>query len=143
PPTHMLEKLGGFLSAPAAGNPLEIARQYLSDHAADLGLNAADITNAIVTDQYTDDSSGITHIYLRQTLAGVPIIGADMSVHVMSDGRMLGANSSFMAGLKAIAQPAREISPQSALSAAAAALDLNSPELSLDPIHQKLQYYPT
>src|SRR5262249_36968796 len=95
PPTRMLENLGGFLTARQDGDPLDIARSYMTSRAADLGLSGADIANAVVTDQYTDAPSGVTHIYLRQTYNGLPIVGAEMGVHVMPDGRILSATSSF------------------------------------------------
>jgi len=167
PATHVLEKLGGFLSSPREGKPLDIARDYLSAHAGDLGLKPVDIQNAIVTDQYTDKSSGVTHIYLRQTFDGLPIVGAEMGIHVMPDGRILTANSSFIpkqtetqvdGGQGAASGP--QISADMALRSIALALGLpttqtpvagvvdgeqvlNASTLSYDPIPTEKKYFAT
>src|SRR5258707_9756348 len=70
PPVYMLTNPTGLLSGPAAGQPLDIARTYLSDHAADFGLSPDDLSDSVVTSQYSDDDTGITHVYLRQRVNG-------------------------------------------------------------------------
>src|SRR5215212_3793236 len=73
PQEKFLFKHGNALTAPAKGKALIIAQTYLSAHAADLGLVPADVANPIVTDQYTDKDTGVTHIYLRQQLNKLPV----------------------------------------------------------------------
>src|SRR3982751_1606666 len=75
PPQHTLASTGGqLLSAPAAGDPLGVALQYLAAHAAELGVSVQDLRDPIVTNQYTDADSGQTHIYLAQRINDLPVV---------------------------------------------------------------------
>ena len=164
PPTRVLQDVStGFISAPRRGKPLDVARQYISAHVADLGLRASDVTGAIVTDQYTDQPSGVTHVYLRQSFNGLPVVGAEMGVHLAADNRVISVTSSFIAGLgdkQTGKAPATKLAAKSALPLAASALHLNTskgttvvtagdgttitdPKLSLDPIPAQARYYAT
>src|SRR5438477_13132468 len=67
PPDYTLENLRGFLSGPKDGDKLSVARTFLAAHANELHVTPDDLAGAIVTDQYTDADTGITHIYMRQT----------------------------------------------------------------------------
>ena len=60
-----------FLSKPSTGSPLDIALKFLRNNAAKLGVSAVDFANPLVTDQYTDAPTGVTHIYLRQQFNGL------------------------------------------------------------------------
>ena len=71
---------------------------YLTSNADKLGLSAADVTQSIVTDQYTDSNSGMTHIYLRQALHDLPVNNANLNINVAADGRILNVGSEFVAG---------------------------------------------
>jgi Zn-dependent metalloprotease len=52
-----------------------------NQYAKQYGLSAADIENYVITDQYTDKQSGITHVYLRQVVNGIEIFNANSSLH--------------------------------------------------------------
>src|SRR5438045_3385123 len=101
PPQTTLQKTGQFLSPAKAGASLKIAQDFLTAHAGDLGLLPGDLSSAIVTDQYTDADSGVTHIYLRQVYNGLPVINGNLGVNVARDGRIINVNSSFVSGLSA------------------------------------------
>jgi subtilisin-like proprotein convertase family protein len=83
-------------SVASSADPLSIAVNYLKAHASELGLNTKALRSYKVTDQYTDNNSGLTHIYLRQMYRGIEIINADASVHIAADGRVISASSSFI-----------------------------------------------
>src|SRR5262245_32112590 len=51
----------GFLTEPAAGDPLDIALSYLRDHTAKLGLTADDLSDIVVQDRYVSQHNGVTH----------------------------------------------------------------------------------
>lgn len=88
---------------------LETVTVFLSSNASDFGLTADDVANFIVTDQVVTDHNGVTHVYLRQTHQGLPIVGADINVNVASDGSVLSVHSSFVpdvASLNLSASPA-------------------------------------
>lgn len=82
--------------APAGTAPLQIALEHLRRNARKLGLTAADVADPLVTDQYTDSDTGITHIYLRQRYKGTEVANADLSVHVMRDGTVLSTAGGFV-----------------------------------------------
>src|SRR6476620_1921133 len=75
-----------FLTGPNAGNPIDIALAYITANKAQLGLTAADISAMAVTDQYTDKDVGTTHIYLRQTQAGIQVYNGNINVNVARNG---------------------------------------------------------
>ena len=72
----------GFLTGPAAGDPLAIALAYIREHRAELGLSEDDLGDFVVKDRYTSPNNGVTHIYLRQRLDGIEVYGADINVNV-------------------------------------------------------------
>ena len=96
-----LTSQGGFLTDPAAGDPLDIAIGYLQDNAVELGLSPVDFNHFMVTDQFVSEHTGTTHIYLRQTYNSLEVINADINVNVTADGRILNLGSTFVSGLNA------------------------------------------
>jgi hypothetical protein len=62
PPGQWLARRGGFLTGPVQGSPVDVAMNYLTSHARDLGLSPDDISRAIVTDRYTDPDTHVTHL---------------------------------------------------------------------------------
>jgi subtilisin-like proprotein convertase family protein len=106
-----LQQPGGFLSAPASGDTLALAMEYLHAHLQELGLRPADLAGARVASQYTDATTGITHINLRQTLHGLDIVNADLGIHVDGAGRIIHVTSSFVggSGVKDTGRPAATV----------------------------------
>ena len=98
PDGHFLQASNGYLTQPAAGAPLNIAINYLSTHANQLGLLPADVVNPIVTDLYKDADTGLAHIYLRQRFNNLPVVNANLNVNVTRDGRVLSVGGGFIAG---------------------------------------------
>ncbi len=101
PPAYNLFELGGYLSESSNGEPLDIAMAYLTSHADSLGISSQDVLNSIITDQYTDSDTGLTHIYLRQEFNGLEVVNANMNVNITADGRVLNVGSTFVNGLSA------------------------------------------
>ncbi len=90
---------GGWLSAPSAADPLQIARGFILDHAGDLGLEASDLLDFRLTGRHVSQVSGASHFYFRQYYSGLPILNADLNLTVAADGRVFSVGSSFIAGL--------------------------------------------
>ncbi|PQB03735.1 hypothetical protein BST85_01565 [Aureitalea marina] len=70
-----------------------------------LGQNNIDIVSAIqsgdsnqmvVTSEHISSISGIHHIYVRQALSGIEIVGTESSVHLGKDGEALVVHNSFV-----------------------------------------------
>ncbi|NQV25160.1 MAG: proprotein convertase P-domain-containing protein [Rhodopirellula sp.] len=96
PPQHRLGDGNGFLSGPAPGDAFQVATNFLFDHTAELGLSTADLSSFVVSSRYTDDGTGITHLYLRQTLDGLEVMNADIGINVGPHGEILTVGSSFI-----------------------------------------------
>ena len=170
PPRHELSELGGYLTGPSSGDPLDIAMTYLTSHAERLGLSSADIVQSVVTDEYASTDTGMTHIYLRQELNGLPIVNANINVNVTADGRVLNVSGGFVPGLSTtgkasatalstkltasqaleqtakslgLASDAVSVAATSAASGVARSTTFTNSALSLDPISAQLQYVAT
>ncbi|MCL4869377.1 MAG: M36 family metallopeptidase [Anaerolineae bacterium] len=112
-----------FLTGPTAGEPLQIVQAYIANHRAEWGLSAGDLSDMIVTNQYTDVHNGVTHIYLRQRHQGIEVYMGNVSAHVTADGRIVNLYSDFVsdvAGKVNSSTPA--LTPADAVTTAAAAL---------------------
>ncbi len=96
PPRFSLNGNGSLLTRANDGDPFEIAIRYLHDHSSELGLGANDLASYVVSSQYTDQPSGITHIYLQQTFAGLDVMNADLGIHVTARGEVINVSSSFI-----------------------------------------------
>jgi hypothetical protein len=157
---------GKFLSKRSSASPLGVVRSWLRDHSTRLGISAADANNSLLTDQYTDRDSGITHLYFRQLLNGLEIANADLSAHVMPDGRLLSIGGTFVPGpgSAAYSLPTPSLPINTALARAATQLGMPAPrnvevvssargtaqvttlrarDVSLDDIPARLQYAQT
>ena len=165
PETRKLEPPGlvGFLSSPTSGDPRAIALRFLADHRDALGLEQADLVNVFVSDQYTDEYNGVTHIYLQQRFKGIDVLGANLSTNVARDGSVINVSSSFISGVAGAVSGIPARSAQQAISDAAQHLGLVVPPglriaeqrggpmseivfvadgLSLEPVSTRLVYQP-
>ena len=111
PPRHDLVQRGGFLTAPAPGDARQVALGYLAGHAAALGLTPADVSQAVITDQYTDQDTGTTHIYLRQTYNSLEVANANMNINLTSDNRVINVGGGFAPGLTGRADASIAVAP--------------------------------
>ena len=127
PPATHLNELTELLSGPQGGAPGTIATDYLKANAGQLGLAAADLDHYRVTNQYTDNHSGVTHVYLQQMYRGLPIENTRAYVNVARDGSVINAGTSFVPGLagqQALPVPTPAISAVEAYERFADAFDL-------------------
>lgn len=153
-----------YLTAPVAGQPLDIALNLLQQRHSDLDLSAEDVasTGYVVSDMYQSDHNGLTHIYLQQAYQGIRVYNAYVNTNVTSDGRVLNLTSSFLPRLGEIVNTTEPtLSAAQAVNAAADYLGLTLTEaltvqenvggaersvifstggISLEPIPAKLTY---
>ncbi|MCA9247386.1 MAG: M36 family metallopeptidase, partial [Planctomycetales bacterium] len=164
--TH-LQNLGGTLSAPQLGSPQQIASLYLQNNAAQLGLSSADVSLGVVSDFYTSEHTGVSHVYFRQMLHGLEVVNADINVNISPQGEVLSVGSSFLGGISSIQKPLvlePNISASAALSSFATAIDdsltsnpqivnapfgfaqhtvLAAPDFAIGDVDSELVYVPT
>lgn len=159
--------LAALLATPGFGlaqsAPAEPALAALQARQSSLGLKSADVSDAAVTSQYTDQQSGITHVYLRQRVQGIEVYGAVADVHMNQAGKVAALHSSFRSNVVSQARNATPaLSAEQAVAAAARALRMPAPRnlaiikagsaatgmefndggISLDKIPVKLMYQP-
>ncbi len=100
---------GSFLSEPAAGDPLDIALNYLRQNRKSLGLTETDLAEVIVKDRYTSQHNQVTHIYLRQRLGGIEVFNGDININIDREGRVINLGSRFVPDLSHAANRKRPL----------------------------------
>ncbi|KAF7760739.1 hypothetical protein Agabi119p4_10148 [Agaricus bisporus var. burnettii] len=81
----------GFVS----DEPLDVARLFVTDL---LGPSVSGGASwKIRKDSYTDDNTGVTHVYIRQIVNGLEVADGDMNINI-KDGRVLSYGNSFYNG---------------------------------------------
>jgi len=78
----------GFTLLSSATDPYDVARLFVSDV-----LSLSSGSWKIRKDSYTDESTGITHIYVRQVVSGLEVVDGDMNINI-KDGRVLSYGNS-------------------------------------------------
>ncbi len=117
--TRTLNRRGGHLSAERPGaEAMSVARDFITDNYAQLGLTADDLADYEVSDEVYSSVTGATHIYLRQTYLGLPVYNGQLQINVGADGRILSVNNTCMPNIAAAADS--EIPALSAAEAVAA-----------------------
>ena len=107
-----------YLTAARKGDdPMAITREFVGDPAVQalLGLSADDLLDYEVTDVVPSKVTGATHVYLRQTLYGIPVYNGQLQVNVNRDGRIISVNNSFVPDL---AQSVTALAPSVGLGTA-------------------------
>lgn len=81
--------------------------KYISENHHELGLKSGDIADARISDLYRDKSTGVTHAYVQQQIAGLPVINAMAGLHFSSSGKLLHFtnNMSESAGITDVTLP--------------------------------------
>ncbi|WP_188500155.1 T9SS-dependent M36 family metallopeptidase [Pontibacter amylolyticus] len=119
---------------------LDAALRHIDQTKAEYKLNAADLSDYVVTDQYTSRHNGITHIYLRQRHQGIEVVDANININLDRDGNVINMGNRFIPNLRgAIKGNAAALSPERAANAAAMALKLTPKQ----PIKLKERKAPT
>jgi Zn-dependent metalloprotease len=81
------------------GQPVDIALEYVRTHTSELGLVPGDVADIVVSDVYTSQPSGVTHVYLAQRYLGIEVYNGLINVNVMPDGRILYVGNRFASNL--------------------------------------------
>ena len=77
--------------------PLTLAQQYLQENYEKLGLTAQDISDVVVSDNYTSRHNGVTHLYLNQRHEGIKIYNALMNFNIAPNGEVFSVGNRFEA----------------------------------------------
>ena len=79
-----------FLTGPSAAPPVEIALAHLRDAQLRGGIAPAQHARWRVRDQHRSERDGVTHLYLRQQIDGLPVWNRTLALAVLPDGRLTG-----------------------------------------------------
>lgn len=101
------------------------------DHLAGL-IGDEDVAGTIVTDEYTSKHNDVTHVYLRQTLGGLEVLGADATVNV-KDGAVVHADHRLVDGLADAVSGTQVLGAAEAVAAGAVAVDADPRALTEAP----------
>lgn len=90
--TGVPRSIRGVLSEPGMGAPQEIARQFLQGQRELLGLQAdlADLQHV-----QTVERRGIRHVTFRQLYHGLPVFGAELTIHIDQADRVQMVNGEY------------------------------------------------
>jgi extracellular elastinolytic metalloproteinase len=92
------------------------------------GLKATDVADVLVTNSYTDASTGITHTYLQQRVNGLAVFNATGAVHTDKAGKVIFSAQDFVVNATArAAAPTPALTPAQAVVAASVSLGLPRP----------------
>jgi uncharacterized membrane protein YkoI len=117
-----LVMLLGLAVAPVAAQNAERSpeAQIAIDHLAEQ-VGSAAVKDVVITDEYTSDHNRVTHVYLRQAVNGVPVVGAEATVNV-KDGTVVYAGHRFSVQPEEQASGTQVLTPEAAVVKAAAAV---------------------
>jgi len=163
--TRTLYNPAGTLTGPQEGDAQDLALAFVKGNRSLLGLGPADLREWEVTDSVVSSVTGVTHLYLRQLHAGLPVYNAQLQVNITADGRILSVNNAFVPELgQRTAKVAPGLGAQNAVMRAAQHLGIQLPGqplavletspgpeqrtvvagngLSLEPIEAELMWLP-
>ncbi|RME98181.1 MAG: hypothetical protein D6772_09385, partial [Bacteroidetes bacterium] len=80
-------------------NPLDIAATYLEEHASELGLKPQDVSQYRLSSQHVSQHNQLTHVYLEQTWAGIPVANAIFNLNITAQGDILYVGNRFLRNL--------------------------------------------
>ncbi len=112
----------------AQGQATNLAIQYVEDNAAALGLTTDDVSDMAVSDAYTSQHNGVTHVYLQQQYQRVGVYNALINANVTQDNRVLVSGNTYVPNLADKVSGVAGLSPTAAVEVVAAHLGLTITE---------------
>ncbi|MEM7349681.1 MAG: extracellular metalloproteinase [Acidobacteriota bacterium] len=117
----------GYLTQAQDGDPETLAVSFLGTHREGLGLAPSDLQDLELTDRVFSKVTGATHLYYRQTHAGLPVYNGQLHVNVNRQGRILSVNNALLPNLATVAgSTAPSLSAADAVTAGAAQAGLTA-----------------
>jgi extracellular elastinolytic metalloproteinase len=96
-----LQARAGALSAVTAGDRAAVARRWVREHRAALGLTAADLDGLALAGRTVSAATGITHLRYRQADRGIPAFDGGLRVSLDRGGRVLSVTGAPVPDLEA------------------------------------------
>lgn len=76
-----------------SSDPIEVARSFVAILTRDLEKSS---TFTIREDSYTDDRTGVSHVYVRQIINGLEVVDGDINLNI-KNGRVISYGDSVCA----------------------------------------------
>src|SRR6185312_5600952 len=95
---RIVAKLNGFLTGPRQGSAAAIGLDYLRQHQAAFGIDAATLSTLTLVRDYVS-IDGTHHVFWRQSRGGISVFGSGVRINVTKDGRIINVVGSPVAGL--------------------------------------------
>lgn len=118
----LLVALIGSLAASAQQSHIQTAITHVQQHATSNGLSSGDVAELIITDAFISRRSGSSHVYLRQSIDGIEVVGSEMTVNVDREGKVFHTAGQMVSQLNMRISPG--VPSVDALTAALRAMDL-------------------
>jgi hypothetical protein len=119
---------GPFGAMAQSGTPSAQALAYFTAQAMRQGLQEGDASNPAITNSYFDQSSGLTHTYLRQKVNGLEVYGAVGDLHADRSGKPVLMHQNFVVDAARLAPSITPgLTPEQAVAATATGLHLPRP----------------
>jgi len=112
--TGCVATINGNLTDPSQEDPLEIAYNFMDRYSS--LLNVKNPRQEFVLAKNTSDEFGFTHIKFNQVWQGIPVWGAQIGVHLKSNGVIYYVNGSYYPSPEISVQP--KISEQEGIHSA-------------------------
>jgi len=123
--THTVYNRIGYMSDAGPGEPLALGLDFVRQNLDLFGLSEADLAGYEITDSVFSKVTGATHIYLRQTHAGLPLFNGQLHLNINRDGRVISINNAFLPGLaNSVNTLTPSLGAEQAVAAAAGHLNL-------------------
>ncbi|MBK9402035.1 MAG: hypothetical protein IPN36_14680 [Bacteroidetes bacterium] len=147
----------------ATAQQLPAIQKFLNENKEQFGLSDKDITGWFISNQYTEERTGITYNYLQQHYKNIPVFNAIAPV-LIRNGKAYGLKPPFVADLEnKVNADQPTITPQQAIQYAFQHLELNTtpagpsvkveksgkkfffnmPAVASSPVTVELMYVPT
>ena len=109
-----------------------LALDYVRTHTSAVGITSADAEQLIVSDHVRNNLAGAEHVYLQQTVGGIPVQGAYASITIKDQEVLYQANTLISdASSKVVGLKAPQLTAQKALEFAAKHIGVKAPTATL------------
>ncbi|MDP6115548.1 MAG: M36 family metallopeptidase [Planctomycetota bacterium] len=99
-----LYSLTDLLSGATAGNPEQVARQFIKAHKDLFKATEEEVDTLVVTKTYKSPVNNIQHVHLRQEIDGIEVVFSGLNIHMTDDGQIISVNGHFIPDLQSKAQ---------------------------------------
>lgn len=87
------------LRAQNVSSAKETALRFLQGNPTQFNLTREDVSDVRITDAFVSKHNGLTHVWVQQQHAGIPVYNALFGLHVRPDGSVLHLGHRFVPGL--------------------------------------------